>query len=36
MSKININVIKQFKEAFKFRKLSDKESLEIYLNEDTK
>lgn len=36
MSKINIEIIKQFKEAFKYRKEADKESLEIYLNEDTK
>lgn len=35
MSKINLNFIKQFKEAFKFRKESDNESLKIYLNEDT-
>lgn len=34
--KINIEIIKQFKEAFKYRKEADKESLEIYLNEDTK
>ena len=36
MNKINIEVIKQFKEAFKYRKEADKESLEIYLNEKKK
>ena len=35
MSKININIIKQFKNAFKFEKESDKESLKIYLNKET-
>ncbi len=36
MSKVNINIIKQFKNAFKFEKEADKSSLEIYLTEDTK
>lgn len=36
MSKINLNVIKQFKYAFKFRKEADKSSIDLYLNIDTK
>lgn len=36
MSQINLDTIKQFKDAFKFYKEADKKSLEIYLNEDTK
>ncbi len=36
MNKINIEIIKQFKESFKFRKEADNESLQLYLNEDTK
>ena len=36
MSKIKIEIIKQFKESFKFRKEADNESLQLYLNEDTK
>ena len=33
MSKVNI--IKQFKNAFKFEKEADKSSLELYLNKET-
>ena len=36
MSKINLTIIKQFPNAFKFEKEADKSSLEVYLNEDTK
>ena len=36
MSKINIEIIKQFPNAFKFEKEADKSSLELYLNDDTK
>lgn len=36
MSQINIEIIKSFKEAFKFRKEADQEALDLYLNEDTK
>lgn len=36
MSKINLNIIKQFPNAFKFEKEADKSSLELYLNNDTK
>lgn len=35
MSKINLNIIKQFPTAFKFEKEADKESLKIYLNKET-
>lgn len=30
MNKNNLNIIKQFKEAFKYRKLAEQESLEIH------
>lgn len=33
---MDIDIIKQFKDAFNFRKEADKDSLNIYLNEDTK
>lgn len=36
MSKINLNIIKQFPNAFKFEKEAEKSSLELYLNKDTK
>lgn len=36
MSQINMEIIKKFKEAFKFYKEADQESLNLYLNEDTK
>lgn len=35
MSKINLNIIKQFPTAFKFEKEADKESLKVYLNKET-
>lgn len=36
MSQINLETIKNFKEAFKFYKEADEELLNLYLNEDTK
>lgn len=35
MFKVNLTIIKKFKNAFKFEKEADKESLKIYLNKDT-
>lgn len=35
MSQINLDTIKQFKDAFKFDKESDKKSLKTYLNKET-
>lgn len=35
MSKINLNIIKQFPTVFKFEKEADKESLKVYLNKET-
>ena len=36
MKKINLDIIKQFKDAFKFEKESDQESLDLHLNEESK